>query len=429
MKDNKKTFLTHDIISSASAVITLSTLYIYVFSIMSNATTSSEKAGHADTDYYSILLGIAFVIILIFTDLLLRYKCSNVLIYLGGHTLPLILPFIAQIHLYALIPLACIWFFVIYSAINYWKKEEIQKGTCAIEMPSELIIIYIGIFFHCYYGISKTSACIVYICGVVFFILSMLNRYFEKIIVNIQSALGSNKKVENSQYKINTFMIILFACFIFFICCGIGLVFFDTPFNIVGSFFKLIGSGIVAILMMFNNKGTVHSQPTEETPLLPNNQAAIQPLQKSNPLFEAMFNVLQVIVYCAIAFAIIYGIYFFLRSNMHKKKFDDPDDTPDESTDKVVKLKSKRKLRNIFTSMSNNEKIRKMYKNKINTIIKKNVNLAIKKSNTPHEIEHAINTVSNDSRDSVGDITALYEKARYSDKEITKEDVGYCKKL
>lgn len=415
---NKRTFIMRDIFSSLGTVITLSVLYIYFFSIMNSAGSINN------TDYMTFIWGIAFILILILDDTFLRYKCKNIFIYLGGHVVPLALPFIAGVSVYALIPLVCIWIFVIYSAISYWKTEELQKSACAIEFPSELIIIYIGIFFHCYYGISKASAYAVYICGIIFFILSIMNRYFHKIILNVQSATGSNRKVDSSQYNMNTFMIILFVCFIFFVCIGIGLVFSDTSFNFVGQFFKLIGAGIVALIRMISKKQGVTHTGEAETSAPVRMQHSAQSIQNSNPLFEAIFNIFQVVIYFAIAFAIIYGVYSFFRTNMNKAKFADDDEPSNENKDKVVKLKPKRSFRNIFTPLSNRDKIRKLYKNKVNSFMKHNVK--VEKSNTPAEICSAVVKTTGVS---IKDITKIYEKARYSNDEITKDEVACCKKM
>ena len=53
-------------------------------------------------------------------------------------------------------------------------------------------------------------------------------------------------------------------------------------------------------------------------------------------------------------------------------------------------------------------------------------NVKVEKSNTPAEICSAVVKTTGVS---IKDITKIYEKARYSNDEITKDEVACCKKM
>lgn len=80
---------------------------------------------------------------------------------------------------------------------------------------------------------------------------------------------------------------------------------------------------------------------------------------------------------------------------------------------------------------SNRDKIRKLYLNKVNASTKKNNRIIIRKSYTPDQISNSINKEENDSfsNRNLNELTSLYEKARYSDGEITKADVENAKRI
>jgi hypothetical protein len=79
--------------------------------------------------------------------------------------------------------------------------------------------------------------------------------------------------------------------------------------------------------------------------------------------------------------------------------------------------------------MSNKEKVRKIFTNKVDSTTKKNNRIILRKSYTSAQIRDSISKEESSQQDSISKLTEIYNKARYSNQEITKEDVMIAKKL
>lgn len=416
--NNKRFFIMYDISSTIGTFITLLTLYSYLCLFIAKNNSSAADLNS------ELIKGGLIIALLLLTDYISRSKCKNVFVFTAIHLLNVVPAFFISLQIFEIIVIVCIWFFTFYSAIEYWKTDALQKSTCAIVFPGEMIILYIGVFFHCYYGLSKTFSIVVYIFGIIFYALTMANKYFSKIIINIQSAEGQNKSHDSSPYKLNTFIITLFTGFIFLFSAGLALVFSDTSFNFVGKFFQFIGRKLVSLILL------IKGEPEAANYDIPQAQSGMQinrlsqDVHQSSPLLNAIFNIVQVAIYVGLALLIIYSIYMFFRSNMHKEKFNTNDDKKESNPDKVVKLKKEKRRLHFLNRGTNAERIRKMYKRKINHF--KKGNITISDSDTPKEISIKVYKSTGESLDMH---TKIYEKARYSNIEITKDDVAYYKNL
>jgi len=96
----------------------------------------------------------------------------------------------------------------------------------------------------------------------------------------------------------------------------------------------------------------------------------------------------------------------------------------DEKTDIKVSIKKRNRFKDVFSRLSAKEKIRRIYFKKISELQKSNP--VAKNSSTPDEIANTVKTKFNISID---ELTGIYKKARYSNNEITREDVNYSKNL
>ena len=73
--------------------------------------------------------------------------------------------------------------------------------------------------------------------------------------------------------------------------------------------------------------------------------------------------------------------------------------------------------------MDNREKVRKLFTKKVDKATKANEGIVIRKSYTPKQIDETLVKEQAVAREEMDAATSVYEKARYSNHEITKEDV------
>jgi hypothetical protein len=155
---------------------------------------------------------------------------------------------------------------------------------------------------------------------------------------------------------------------------------------------------------------------------------------KKNYLITAILNIIKFILLAAISIALIYLLFKlfikawdFYKSLRLKKTYKREerefvfslDDIKKEIKDKAEKFKASLELP---FNMSNRKKIRKLYYKLIE--LYKTKGLLAFDFNTPIEIESKIREVLDKN---INEATLIYEKARYSQRECSKEDVDRMK--
>lgn len=409
---NKSFFIIRDVFSTIGTALTLIAIYLYI----------SEFMMHSSTFDYA---GMAFICIFLVADCIFKRYIHNAIVFIILHLLPFSMLYFVDFKVYQIFLLTLIGAYIFYCAIAYWKKESLEKDSYAIQMPSEMLIFYIIIFIHSSYGLSHELTQLVYISGLCFFLLSLMDKYLSQVIMNTHSANGSNRKIPPKMYSLNSTIIIFFFTFLILFMAFISMVVSDNAFNFVGQFFKFIGYILVLLAKQISGNKTDVENETQQIAKDKSNNIQPQNMDtSSNPLLNAIFNLVQIAIYLFIAFGIIYIIYSFFKSYMYRKG-NHGDDTKDLlENDKVVKLSRKPHKISIFTQTTINEKIRKLYKKKIISFNKKDIHL--RSCDTANEISNHIKASENVS---VADITEIYNLARYSNKQLTKKDVQLYKEL
>lgn len=160
----------------------------------------------------------------------------------------------------------------------------------------------------------------------------------------------------------------------------------------------------------------------------------LRPVIKNSYLAKVILNILQFIIYAAVAIFVIYLLYKFIlkiinfyKSLRLKKTYKREErefviplvDVITEIKERAGRLKVQ--LQFPF-NMSNRKKIRKLYHKLIKSYKLKEI--SIYNFNTPVEIENNVREVF---KKNISEATVIYEKARYSDAECTSEDVDKMK--
>lgn len=156
------------------------------------------------------------------------------------------------------------------------------------------------------------------------------------------------------------------------------------------------------------------------------NADKLEPQGKFAQIFSAIVKVILNIIFIAITITLSYLminrflIYIKMLRNKDKVSFVfNSNNKENEIKKKVDKIKNDIR-KSIF--LNDKEKIRKLYKNKI-LKYKKN-NITINNFFSTYEIQ---NEVLSKALDNIEDVTKVYEKARYSNEEITKDDMKIFK--
>ena len=148
----------------------------------------------------------------------------------------------------------------------------------------------------------------------------------------------------------------------------------------------------------------------------------------SNPVMNTLFYIFQVMLYIGIVFAILYALYKFFKTYMYRNRETDDIVEKIQSKDKTEKKNDSFRVKfKIF--LSNREKVRKIYQNIISNKLKRNRRIIIHRSDTPEEIYHKLSDNSHDSQRNLKDLTAMYEKARYSASDISSEELKSAVKM
>lgn len=197
------------------------------------------------------------------------------------------------------------------------------------------------------------------------------------------------------------------------------------------------------ILAFFNASRAFEIKPITKAPVVnkitPNLGDGLKNLNmggKTSNLVKALLNIASLILWLVIISVVIYFLFYllikirdFYRSLRLNKTYEKEDT---ESLFSLEDIKTEIKERadklmipfNLPFNLSNRKKIRKMYYKLIK--LYKTKGLPAYNFNTPNEIQGKVREVLDKD---ISDATLIYERARYSKGECSKEDVDKMKKL
>ncbi len=381
-------------------------------------------------DYTSIYIGSIIIIGIVICDYFSRRYISNLIIFtlvhLGFIVLTLIIPHNTMDKV--LLTTVAAAFFIM--GISFWKKEEDSTKNIIIEVPLGLIIFFIFSYVHSSISFSKELAIYSYISGIAYFILFYIREYIEKFLSLPAGSEKNTKEILNT-FSTNFSLIILFNLIIVSLICISSFIYSGTLLNKIWLVFQRLFRRIFSVFK--NGDGVISEElPTEATDIGSQIEETTAPPVPDMPvhsskLLATLFDITVVIIFIAIFAVIIYLLYSFVKNHINRHiKTDDivQKINKEEKTDKPVKEKKKHSF-SIF--MSNRDKIRKIYAGRVDSYVKTYPDIVVRKSHTPGEIKHNIKKAVSDTDGRFDTLTNIYEKARYSDKEITKEDMELTK--
>lgn len=401
---------------------TLFTILLYMY--FSDMLLSSHK---------SWPVCISLIIVIVIADYLSRKYLKNLILFFLVHIILMIAAISIPYNLTDKILLGVISLSFLLMAINFWKTDINERSRIVIDIPFAGIAAFVIIYIHSSYSLSAVLSSFAYISGISFFLLFFIRDYIDKFLSYSLSSQNFSDEMKKT-FTTNLSFIALFNIIIIFLITVINLFFSDKSFNVLGKFFKsaarlffscfthLEGNDEANVEMATTEMETVNENPVT---VYANNSAP-----DGKNIGNIIFNVLQVVIFIGIAVGIIFIIYSFIKQYMqHNHNINDEVKSTKDVTSKrshSVKAKDSSLKNTIFKS--NSDKIRKIYLNRVNQIVKRNNRIIIRKSYTTDQINSSVTKDETISKNNMDELTFLYQKARYSNTEITKDDVENAKK-
>lgn len=317
-------------------------------------------------------------------------------------------------------------------AIGFWRTESNERSMYVIDIPFELILFFILIYFHS--SISKTMgngvASYAYIAGIAYFILYFVREYLDKFLSYSMSSGNFSKELINT-FSTNLSLIMLFNVITIFAIMTANMFFSDSMFNIIGKFFHFLAKKFFGLFSVFDNTG---EPSAEKIPEMPDSQTSAMPSEPtyshtsdSSNIGSIIFQVFIAIIFVALIVIVFYIIYSFIKQYMHRNNTSGDVIEKTDSKEKSVKAEKKGSASPKSFFGTNRDKIRKIYADTVNSVTKRNNKIVIRKSYTPDEIKNAVSSDEMINPENMQELTKIYEKARYSDSEISKEELDSVK--
>ncbi len=418
---NKKICMIRDLICVTMCMLTILLLYLYLSEIFLGSDRKNPKC-------------IVYIAAICLADHVLRKRIAKAIWFFSLRLLFLPLTLACTSNATELMLLIIIFLTFYTMGVTFWKSDNSDRRLFAVDMPMEGIVLFIGISFHASADMSSGLAAYAYISGILFILLHFLRMYLDRFL-GIALHLEDDPSSLLRSFRMNSSFVLLFLLFLILFIFALNTFFHIDSFNFIGTLLKYIASLFFGFFLRFKGETVIPEPETDDMPPLESSLAPEIPPDDfiphgtaTNPVMNALFYMFQVALYIGIVLVILYTLYKFFKTYMYRNR---------ETGDIIEKIERKEKTEksNAFSKakfkifQNNREKLRKIYRTAISGILKKNRRIIIHKSDTPDEIYRKLSKDSGDPRQNLKDLTALYEKARYSAEDISSEEMKSAVKI
>lgn len=375
---------------------------------------------------------ISLITLIVIADYLSRKYLKNLIVFFLVHILFMIAAIFIPFNLTDKILLGIISLGFLLMAINFWKTDVNERSRVVIDIPFAGIAAFIIIYIHSSYSLSAVLNSFAYIGGISFFLLFFIREYIDKFLSYSLSSQNFSNEMKKT-FTTNLSFIALFNIIVIFLITVINLFFSDKSFNVIGKFFKSSARHLFSCLSHLEGKDEAYVEMvTTEIETVNENPVTVyanNSMSGGKNIGNMIFSVLQVVVFIGIAVGIIFIIYSFIKQYMQRNHNinDEVKSTKDVTSKRSYSVKPKDSSLKSILFKSNSDKIRRIYLNRVNQIVKRNSRIIIRKSYTADQINSSVTKDERISKNNMEYLTFLYQKARYSNSEITKEDVENAK--
>ena len=382
------------------------------------------------SDYF--LIGCITVFVIVMVDYLTRRYVKNALLFFGIHLAMIAGVFVLPVTIAEKIILMVTAASYLYLSVGFWRTDLAERSLYVINIPGSLIFMFVLVYLHASFAkeIPTSVATYAYITGIIYMLVFYIREYLDKFST-YSMVNGTHSKEMEGTFLTNMSLIGLFGVISVFGITIANLFFSNSSFNVIGKFLRNIAKILVGWLRPESKPIQETIQETETTKevvtsIQETTKQVVQTAKRtSSDGIDRTLEIFIVMLFIAVLVSVVIGIYKFIKYYMHK--MGRPEDVVEKITygdEKEREFKKpEEEKRSIFTP--NDKKVRKIYREYVKSNIKKNTSLHIQESNTTEEIKDKLQGTVD--KNGILALTEVYKKARYSGKDITKEDVAYAK--
>lgn len=306
-------------------------------------------------------------------------------------------------------------------AIQAWKKG----GSTLYEDVPWFLLAYTCIFYiiACGYN-TETYALVIYYIGIGVLLLHFIQLFISGLRKLVAKSTQATSMPTKKIMLTNILIFIFFAIILIILSILVHHNSVDTAFSALGQILiraiRLLIRTITYIVTLINVLFAKNSLDAEMTEAEQDMEEALKEIQEPSLLAQILHGCMMI----ATMFVTIYLIYRLITTliRIFSKRYVKDTDvvTESEKPKEITKLPKKKisiiKRIQAFFKNDNASKIRRVYRLKITSYKP----VIFKKCDTPTDIAVRIYDTYNEDID---ELTEVYEKARYSNEEITFEDV------
>ena len=374
------------------------------------------------------------ITVMMVIDYFSRRYVTNVLVFYGVH--------LAMIAAAAAIPqvildkvvLGVVAFAYLILAHGFWRSEANERTMYVIDIPFGVVMFFVLAYFHASISknITDSIASYAYIAGVIYCLLFYTREYINKFLAYHLSS-GNNSIELESTFSTNISLILFFNLIMVFFIVVLNLFFGDSKMNFIGRFFKFIGRKFFGLFptkperVDIVNTVSVDIEPVTGTVEQQATGTVLSGAKTGSQIVENVFEISMVVLFIIALVVIAIAAYKFIKSYLHRHN--KTGDIIEKTTfkDKKETVAAPQEEKKSFLFGSNKRKIRKLYTERIKGLKKKDAGLMIRESYTPDEIAARILAKEPVNRSNLEVLTKMYQIARYSNQEISKNDVEVVK--
>lgn len=381
------------------------------------------------------LFAIVYIIAIFIFDYFLRKYITHAIVFFAIRLLPAAAIILVTQDVIEIVLLALVYIIFFSTGVGFWKTDvSSEKHLFAIDVPMEAVFLFVGVYIHASINMSEKLTTFAYFGGIAYILLHLARKYLDKFI-SLAYNLEDNPASLRASFQMNSAFVFLLLIAILLLIVAIHFSFDNDSFQFVGNAIRYMAAIFFGWLANLSNDAPNF---TEEPTTLPDaaepvtgvttSPAPMVPgfVPNTNPVMNALFEVFEIAVYVGLVFLIIYIIYRFFKIYLHRTRQNN--DLVEDYVEKDIIVKVPKKKTTVEKTSSNAEKIRKLYRKTVSDKMKQERSLRIHYSSTPTEIENAVLSCTDTSKE-FNKLTALYWKARYSKEKVTSKDVTFAKSL
>lgn len=369
--------------------------------------------------------GIPMIIFIVLGDYLLKLISTDYIFYLIGHVV--FIPIILFLNFSNVEEVGLIGVTVLSSigSIQFWKNEVVTQRQNKLQISLSGIVLFILVELVSGSLGYKSLSRLTFFMGLGFILLYYLRSHYNSML----DFFTTNAGIKNVPFQ--RIFVLNSGLNLILLLSSLLLLLFTYITNL-GRIVGFLGNGLGSVLLYFIKRFQPKIKtppintviPTEPTPPPQLDLDLLGGAQKANPILGFILNLLVKTLFIGLILSSLYILYHYLKLYLRRYR---PKTDIMEYTEAITDIKkanrvNKNRFTSLFTSSTNNQKIRRIYYKRIKYYQKSLVEVT--SHDTPGEIDQK---VENKTSDTIHTLTKIYEQARYGDAELSSEDVAKAK--